>query len=253
MQAQEKTNKGFSLLELMVVVGIIGVISAIAYPNFSSWTQSREVKKDAEKISNIIKNIHVQTTRGTYAFVQVSFENTAGRNGSLTVQSRGMTMESLVSKMNNGGDVWNTDTSTRCNTDDATYWDSDTADEGIITASVSTTTLTKVSSNLVGTGAVCFARHGKFYEATDSLIADEDPQNFLYICRRAYNNGDCDISFPNSDDFTNEDGGKKVKPVRCVDESPRPKKAYIYAIGWSRYGNFSLSKWNCKNEEWQQG
>jgi len=231
----------------MVVVGIIGAISAIAYPNFSSWNKSREVKRDAERISNLIKNIHVQTERGTYAFVQVLFENTAGRDGSLTIQSRGMTMESLITKMNNGGDVWNTDESSRCNTQDTNYWDSDTADESIVTASATTINLTKVSSNLAGTGAVCFARHGKFYEATANLIAEEEPQNFLYICRRAYNNGDCDVTFETSDDLISE----KVTPERCEDGDER--KAYIYAIGWSRFGNFSLSKWNCKNEEWLQG
>ena len=34
MQMPAKNTKGFSLLELLVVVAIIGVVSAIAYPNF---------------------------------------------------------------------------------------------------------------------------------------------------------------------------------------------------------------------------
>ena len=33
-----KATKGYTLVELMVVIGIIGIISAIAYPSYQSYT-----------------------------------------------------------------------------------------------------------------------------------------------------------------------------------------------------------------------
>ena len=46
MLVPEKNIKGFNLLELIVVLAIIGVISAAAYPSFSNWKQSRDVRTD---------------------------------------------------------------------------------------------------------------------------------------------------------------------------------------------------------------
>ena len=37
-------QKGFTLLELIIVVGIIGAIALIATPNISSWNQSRTIQ-----------------------------------------------------------------------------------------------------------------------------------------------------------------------------------------------------------------
>ena len=39
MQHPEKNIKGFNILELLVVLAIIGVISAVAYPNFRDWSE----------------------------------------------------------------------------------------------------------------------------------------------------------------------------------------------------------------------
>ena len=51
MRAQEKNIKGFTILELLVVIVIISVISAAAYPNFSSWQKERQVRAAAVAVS----------------------------------------------------------------------------------------------------------------------------------------------------------------------------------------------------------
>ena len=41
---QDQDIKGFTLLELLVVVALISIITAIGIPNFSSWKKDREVR-----------------------------------------------------------------------------------------------------------------------------------------------------------------------------------------------------------------
>ena len=77
MRTLEKSIKGFTIFELLVVMAIIGIMSGVAYPNFSKWNKERKVRQDVEKISSLIKNIHVQTEKGTFAYVQVKFTNGA--------------------------------------------------------------------------------------------------------------------------------------------------------------------------------
>ena len=57
MRAPEKNIRGFNLLELLVVVVIVSVISAVAYPNFSSWKKEREVRGAAVKIKNLFTKL----------------------------------------------------------------------------------------------------------------------------------------------------------------------------------------------------
>ena len=71
MQAQDEKIKGFSLLELIVVVVLIGIVSAIGYPQFSEWRKDREVRDAVIKIRSLIEGINAQVQRGQYAFVQV--------------------------------------------------------------------------------------------------------------------------------------------------------------------------------------
>ncbi len=231
MQQQEKNNKGFSILELLVVVAIVGVISAVAYPNFSSWNKERQVRQAIEKIQSLMKNAIIQTERGTFGYVQVRFDNT---EWGLTVASKGMTMQTLATKINDGNDDWNTDTLSRCDFFANDYWDTDkdtTSDT--IKSAVYSITLEKVTTNFIepdGNGAVCFARNGKFYEGSESLAKDSSsiPYEFIYICRRTSDANSCDVLYDDSD--------------VPADVFPTSEVEYLRRVHWGRFGNFSVSK-----------
>ena len=122
MQAQEKNIKGFNILELAVVLVIVGVISAMAYPKFSDWKSKREIRDATLKIKSLMLGINGQVQRGLYVFVQV-YVNVTDKD--ITVISKGMKPDTLASKVNNGDNVWNTDALSRCNITDTDYWDDD--------------------------------------------------------------------------------------------------------------------------------
>ena len=67
---QNQDIKGFTLLELLVVIVIISVVSAVGYPKFTSWKKDREVRYAAEKVTNLLTSISTQAQRGSFPFVQ---------------------------------------------------------------------------------------------------------------------------------------------------------------------------------------
>ena len=67
--------KAFTLLELLVVIALLGVFSAIAYPNISNWTTDREVRSEAYEFVAQINQMKSKVTSGEYALARVDFDH----------------------------------------------------------------------------------------------------------------------------------------------------------------------------------
>ena len=64
-------KKGFTILELLVVLAVMGVFTAITYPNISSWITDREVKKEVYETVAFIKERKAEVTSGKYGMTQI--------------------------------------------------------------------------------------------------------------------------------------------------------------------------------------
>jgi type IV fimbrial biogenesis protein FimT len=54
---------GFSIMEVMVVVGIIGLLIAAAIPNFVTWTQNTQIRTAGESIVNGLQTARNEAVR----------------------------------------------------------------------------------------------------------------------------------------------------------------------------------------------
>ena len=223
IQVQEKNIKGFNLIELLVVIAIISVISAAAYPNFSSWKKAREVRGAAVKIKSLFTNINSQVQRGLYGFVQVEVKATTGE---VKVISKGMKLSNLSSKINDSEDAWNTDQTSRCALDQD--WD----DEGMDSdgnksnkLEVNSLKFDDIAVNFEAkSGTVCFSKDGSWYSAAEEF----ESSGVFYICE-----------------------GKKIKcSVKANGEPNDLKHDNLFALNWSRFGNITLEKWSKSKSEW---
>ncbi|EAQ68134.1 type IV pilin PilA [Synechococcus sp. RS9909] len=53
-------QKGFTLVELMIVIVIVGILSAVALPNFLNQTTKAKVSEATTKLSGLLKEGHAE-------------------------------------------------------------------------------------------------------------------------------------------------------------------------------------------------
>ena len=230
MQALVKNIKGFNLLELLIVIVIMGFVSAVAYPNLSGWSKERKARGAAIKIKSLIEKINAQVQRGNYAFVQVFFN--AGTT-SVEVKSRGMKISTLNSKINDGGNVWNADATSRCNIISDTYWDDDPDD--VEKLEIQKIELDEIMVNFEGESAICFSKNAKWFSgagtfvtgAGDDIAIDER----IFVCLRSPEINTCRI-----------DEASGI-PADTSDKN-------LFSIDWTRFGDVSIDKWSPAKADW---
>ena len=228
MRVPDEKTKGFNILELIVVLLIVGIVSALGYPEISKWRKDREVKSFAIATKTLIEGIVAQVQRGQYAFVQVRVdEQETDVEGSddrvLTITSKGMKPDTLANFLNDRASAWRTNAAGRCNiADDDDYWDADGGTDDLIEVR-SIDVVNLATTFMGGIGAVCFGKNDQWFSGAGTLAVGGIPDGALFICDIGVGRNICEV---------NDEG------------NPSVEHRYLYSIEWSRFGNVVLERWN---------
>tara|TARA_Y100001970_G_scaffold269052_1_gene360972 strand:+ start:91 stop:834 length:744 start_codon:yes stop_codon:yes gene_type:complete len=246
---QQKKIKGFTLLELMVVIIIIGLISAIGFLPFQSWRSDRLARAGAVSVSGVIQDIYSQVQRGHYSFSMFRVHSVTKNNETnWFISSYGMETENFTTLVRNkykGTTLAEFHVfEKRCKTDllfdSVNMWDDQgypisSGDKASKKLTVSSYEIDdKLSIGVSGVdklteGTVCFSKDGSYYAAGgmflsgtfggggDSAIVGGEPsiREEMYVCTAESGADSCSSSSEN-----------------------------FYSITWSRFGNIDMQKLN---------
>lgn len=79
------THRGFTLVELMVAVALLGILTAMAMPSYRDWIQNTMIRNAAESIQNGLQKARMEAVKHNAPVQFVLDNNAAWRVGCVTV------------------------------------------------------------------------------------------------------------------------------------------------------------------------
>ncbi|ATX82595.1 MSHA pilin protein MshA [Mariprofundus ferrinatatus] len=133
---------GFSLLEMIIVIVIVGVMSSVAIPAFSSWKEKQSVRSASQSLLSHMKQARVQAVAENRS-VSLSFTSTGYTYDADLSGSCGQCSAQAVSLGQYSSKLSLSPTTTR------TFTSRGTANAGTITITAGTTSQA-ISLNIIG-------------------------------------------------------------------------------------------------------
>ena len=87
---KQKINRGFTIIEILVVIIIIIIFVFIAWPNITNWIDKRDTEKATFEIIKKIKEVKSKVDRGQYGMAMIHFSTPNFKYTTLKIHSMSM-------------------------------------------------------------------------------------------------------------------------------------------------------------------